>query len=864
MNLFRPGIDDNASLELLGAKAYNLATLLREGFDVPPFFVVTSEAFREVVGPVNDPREAAARIDALDLPPDLFATIDSALCQSQLADVMLAVRSSAVGEDGAGLSYAGQLESCLFVRREDIADSIRRVWKSAFAERVLAYRASRSLSDAFPGVAVIVQRMIDAEVSGVAFGVDPVTGDRDAVVISAVYGLGEGLVSGELDADTYTLRGERIESIIAAKTERVVFDRNGGRFTTFEPVEAGLRNIPALSEEQVREIAERTRELNDLFDHPQDVEWCIAGGKLYILQSRPVTTITGSGPEDRSGTKILWDNSNIIESYAGVTTPLTFSFVRDVYTEVYREFCRIMGVEEETIDRNRGIFQMLGLVRGRIYYNLLNWYRLLALLPGYSLNAAFMEQMMGVKERLEDTPKIVPSERNPYLRIASLIYHLIANLIALPGSIVRFQRHLDDTLRPLERRELGELSAEELVVTFGMLEESLLRRWRVPILNDFYTMIFFGLLKRTIEKWKLDESGTLHNDLLSGEGGIISTEPLKMLRAISNRIIEDGELTRLFLAGDDLQTLQQLANYPEVHQTVLAYIDRFGDRYIGELKLETVTPKQRPEIAIRLLAGYVQSGYVEPANESRHAEKLRADAERKARRGMRGAIRKGVFGFLLRQARQRVKNRENLRFERTRVFGIVRRIFLALGGHFHAARAIDQPRDIFYLTKDEIFSWIIGASASADLRMLIAQRKSEFRKYESERLPDRFVTYGMVYRNDIPMSGSPRVDDTGDLTGLPCCPGIVRGKIRKIIDPTTAPPLDGAILVAERTDPGWAPLFPTASGLLVERGSLLSHSAIVAREMGIPAIVGIPGLMDRLEDGEEVEMDGGRGTVRKL
>jgi len=855
--MYRPGAGRLADEQLIGAKARNLALLSEAGYRVPSFFVVTAEAFAASSGAGGD----ASDQSAFTLPDALLHEIESAAGEMWPDDRPLAVRSSAIGEDGAEFSYAGQLASFLFVRRHDLAECIVNVWRSAFSERVTAYRRANLMEGRLPRVAVIVQEMIDADASGVAFGIDPVSGDRSAVVISAVYGLGEGLVSGDLDADTYTVRGGAITSTIAAKRERTTFDREGGRFTRIEPLREELHTRPVLDERQVREIAAATIRLGHFFGAPQDVEWCIAGEQLHLLQSRPVTGL-GTTP-DTTRRKIIWDNSNIIESYAGVTTPLTFSFVRDVYAEVYREFCRIMGVDAETIERNRGIFEMLGLIRGRIYYNLLNWYRVLALLPGYTINARFMEGMMGVRERMEETPAVIPSRHNPYLRLILSLYRIIANLLSLPGRIAGFQEHLNATLAPLEERDLRGLGPEELRDTYLMLERSLLQRWRIPILNDFYTMIFFGLLKRIIEKWRLDTTGTLHNDLLSGEGGIISTEPIRRLGAIATAIRPHAGLVEMFRTASPTAVLEKLARYPEIRREVDAYIARFGDRYIGELKLETVTPRERPELAIGMLAGYV----LRNGGERTTTDALRKNAEEVARRNLRGPFRRWLFAWLLRQTRERVRNRENLRFERTRVFGVVRRLFLAMGDNFRAEGVLDDRRDIFWLTKEEIFDFINGTSVTTELCELVRIRRTGFAGYANDQPSNRFSTYGAVHLGNTFAGESPvaATDAASDvLSGLPCCPGIVRARVRVVADPASEPPLDDEILVAERTDPGWTPLFPIARGILVERGSLLSHSAIVAREMGIPAIVGIEGLMQRLASGDLVEMDGARGTVRLL
>lgn len=889
-NIYEPSATIPSANEI-GAKARNLAAMAAAGFRVPPFFVLTARAFESAAA--HDAGDGAGDGGAVPIVPggslreEILGAYDALLERygngsepggghDRPRPAYVAVRSSAVGEDGAGFSYAGQLSTCLFVRRDDLIESIAAVWHSGYSERVAAYRRQGGLEGTLPAVAVIVQVMIDAETAGVAFGLDPVSGDRSAVMVSAVLGLGEGLVGGELDADVYTVRGGAGRHIagrlIANKAEAVRFDAAAGRFTRREPVPAGLREQPALRDEQIVAVDAVTRALGVLFARPQDVEWCFRGDTLYVLQSRPVTTLATT--PDTTANKVLWDNSNIIESYSGMTTPLTFSFIRDVYTEVYKDFCRIMGVDEETITRNASSFEMLGLVRGRVYYNLLNWYRVLALLPGYSVNARFMEQMMGVREPLTEKPRIHPSSKNQYVRLGLALYRLVRNLTRLPRDIVAFHRHLDATLLPLERarnerargageiHDAGAARPAELVELYGALQDGLLMRWRTPILNDFYTMIFYGLAKGMLEKAGA-EGATLLNDLFCGEGGMISAEPPRHLRAIANSIAAREDLVARFVAAEPEAALELVAREsPEIAAAIEEYRARFGDRCVGELKLETITPAQEPALLVRMLSGYVRQGVVDTADDERRARSVRSGAEAAAAKATRGIVRGPLFRYLLGQARSRVRNRENLRFERTRVFAAIRTLFLDIGRAFAWEGIIDAERDIFHLTKEEIFSFIGGTAAGADLRGLIALRKAEYARYAALPSPaDRFATYGPVYHANgftAPVTASER---GAGLSGIPCSPGIVRAPVRKVNDPMNPPDLEGAIMVAERTDPGWAPLFPMARGILVERGSPLSHSAIVAREMGIPAVVGIAGLFAALIDGEVVEMDGATGTV---
>ena len=875
----------------IGGKAFNLLHLSDEGGNVPRWFVVTTDLFQRVLarGGVGSDDFAACRryLRESVFPDEVAEEIRDRI--SRHAPTLFAVRSSAAAEDSAEHSFAGQFETALNVRGEDVPEAIRQVWMSACSDRVEAYLRMRSLPLRVPSIAVIVQRMIPADVSGVAFGCDPVSGDRSTVVISSLYGLGEGLVSGELDADTFRVSLGRdgsvpevggIASTIAEKRLRYVLNPealSGGRE---EEVPDSLRRAPSLEESSIREIARIVVDLDHRFGGPQDVEWSIADGELYLLQTRPVTTVAPNiahriGKEE--STRYVWDNSNIIESYSGVTTPLTFSFIDTVYSEVYRELTRILGVSERTIERNRPVFSMLGLIRGRVYYNLLNWYRVLALLPGYQVNARFMEGMMGVTEPLEEKPEIV-TPRGPQLpRLLWSVWRLVRNLIALPKEIARFHAHVDRVLGPYENRDLGSMSESELVGLYRTLERELLLQWRTPILNDFYTMIFHGLLRKLIPLESGENVRTVENDLLVGEGGIISTEPMRLLQRIGVAIREDPELTATFI-DDPHRGFEEARAIPTIAAMIDEYLLRFGNRYAAELCLETITPAHRPELLAGTLKGYVVRHDAIPEGGSERTREVRRVAEMWVITSERiSPIRRWLFRRVLRATRTRIRNRENLRFERTRVFAVVRAIALALGAHLKRRDVIQDERDVFYLTIDELFSLgtgeIVGSPDPDTLARpaeVIAARKLEFGQYADEPPPpDRFATDGHPTDPGFTIvhevaGEREEVDDRSTLRGLPCSPGRVRGPVRIVRDPSKPGDLAGHILVAERTDPGWGPLFPLATGLLVERGSLLSHSAIVAREMGIPAIVAIPGLLERLSDGELIEFDGQTGLIRRV
>ncbi|MGH7944107.1 MAG: PEP/pyruvate-binding domain-containing protein, partial [Opitutaceae bacterium] len=785
-----------------------------------------------------------------------------------------AVRSSALDEDGAEHSFAGQLDSFLFVSPERIPEKVEAVRRSGFSERILAYRQERGLTAPPRPPAVLVQRMIDAEAAGVAFSADPVGGRRGHAVVSAVFGLGSALVSGEADADTFTVNRGGVVVARAIVGKRTAQRAAPGSLEGVmgEPVSPEQAAQPALTDARAVEVAALARATARYFGRPQDIEWALADGTIWLLQSRPITSLATLADPD--GELNLWDNANIAESYSGVTTPLTFSFARGIYEAVYREFARLMGVPERRIEENRDLFpRMLGLVEGRIYYNLISWYRLLALLPGFTVNRGFMEQMMGVKEGMpaEVLAKLTPAGRWARLRdgmaLARSCGGLALNHFTLPGQIEHFHERLNLALRPCDP-PLEEMRPDELAAHYRDLERQLLLRWDAPLVNDFFAMVFYGMLRKLAAKWCDDTDGTLQNDLLCAEGGMISAEPAKRVRELAILVAGDSGAVNVLCEGSRRAINRWLAGVPEFRVRYDAYLEKFGDRCLEELKLESLTLHDEPLTLLRSVgqfarrfgaAGLAASGGAEPT--------LRAAAEAQVRRavGFR-LLRRAVFTWVLKHARARVRDRENLRFERTRLFGRVRRIAIELGKRLHVAGRLLAPRDIFHLTVEEMLGFVEGTIVTTDFKTLVALRQREFAAYREKTAPaDRFATRGAVHLGNTFQAETPAVTPDGDaLKGIGCCPGVVRARARVVLDPRNAAIESGEILVAPRTDPGWIMLFPSAAGLLVEHGSLLSHSAIVAREMGIPAIVSISGVTAWVQTGEWLEMDGGTGVVRKL
>ena len=849
--------------EQLGGKAAGLARLERSGFQVPPWFALTGEAFlaslpvaarRMLLDGHPDPEVLARSLADLTVCPAVLAELRDRVAVLCPRDERLAVRSSSVEEDGASLSFAGQLESFLDVSPDEVSEHVVRVWRSAFAPRVEAYRRRNGVEGRPPTPAVIVQRMVDADAAGVAFGADPISGRRAVAVVTAVSGLAASLVSGECDADTY--RVSRDGRILERRAE--------------SELPSGAGDI--LSDAAIRAVATVARAAGRCFGQPQDIEWAMQADRLHVLQARPITTLAAT--PDPDGALNIWDNANIIESYPGVTTPLTFSFARHVYREVYRQLSLVMGVPASVVAAHDDTYRcMLGLIRGRVYYNLTNWYRLLALLPGVASNRRLMEQMMGVgtalpAERLRALAGEARGRGRARLGLLRIATALMLHYLRLPGLIRRFHRRIERVLADGEVR-LEDMRADELAHVYRDLLRDTLASWDAPLVNDLFVMFFHGWLRNLVRRWFPAEDQWLYNALLVNQADMVSTEPVALIRKMGEIAAEKPELAHLLSNGSRLAIERRLRDEPRLRRLYRNYLDRFGDRCHEELKLESSTLAEQPLPLLRAIgevARHLPRG-CDPAGE-RKAPDLASEAGARVRTALRGhPLRRLLFAWVRERARERMRDRENLRFERTRVFGRVRCMFQNLGRRLAEVGAIDDVRDIFYLETDEALGVIEATSTSTDLRAIVRARRREFDDHRrSPGPPPRFETRGIPHLQTPPFTdtGVPVSGASDCRQGLGCCPGVVRGRVRLVSQPQDPAIQPGEILVAQHTDPGWVILLSTAAGLLVERGSLLSHSAIIARELGIPTIVGVGDAMDWLRTGQWVELDGAAGVVRRI
>lgn len=835
---------ESKQYELMGGKATALAKMGMVIDNIPEFFVVSYEGFnvneKEIVEQAKNEIEETLK----PFPEDTY----------------FAVRSSAANEDAKDTSFAGQFDTFLYVKKSEVIEKVKQVYMSAFSERIETYRKENNIEEiSIPSV--IIQKMVNSEKAGVAFGANPITSNIKEVIVTAVWGLGSSLVDGIATPDTYTISGDKIKKEIVKKDFCHILE-NGEVIQ--KEVESEIKENQILTDDQIIEVKRLVKHASEYFGRIQDIEWAYEGEKLYLLQSRPITTLGG---KNENGKVNIFDNSNIVESYGGITTPLTFSFIRNVYENVYIELCKIFKVKQEKIEMNSQMFKnMLALIDGRVYYNLYGWYGMLSMFPGIGNNKKFMEQMMGVKESLPDDLFPVPQATfKDKIGLVNTGFGLLKGFFNIRKMTDKFYSRLNDAL---EDKDIDNMDLYELHDYYYELENKLLHKWDAPLVNDFLAMIFYGRLKQKCEQLFKEEGNRIHNDLLCNEGGIISAEPAKRIKEMAEFAKDNDELLLLLENEDVLYIKKNLNKYNEFNKKINEYLDKFSDRCLQELKLETETLKDNPSSLYHSILTFAKR-MKQTKIESVDSDKARKDAENKVKKAYKmNIVGKAKFDFILKQARFTVKNRENLRFERTRLFGRVREIFLKIGMILTSMNVIEEKRDIFYLEIDEVLFYIDGKSTTNNLKELIQIRKEQYNRYKDNTPDERFYAHGAVnIGNDFKREEIKQVSTENtkmELKGIGASPGVVTGTVRVITDPANAKLEQGEILVAEFTDPGWIMLFPAASGILVERGSLLSHSAIVSRELGLPAVVGITGLLDNIKTGDKVELDGTTGKVIKI
>jgi pyruvate,water dikinase len=751
--------------------------------------------------------------------------------------VTYAVRSSAHGEDQADASFAGQFDSVLGCRSvEAVARAVCTVWASLFGERAVSYSLYRERHP--QGMAVIIQRQVEAVVSGVMFTRDPRNAAGEELLVEYCAGLGERLVSGQVSPGRL-----RIHRQDRSFVEEAVLD---------DPVAWN----PASAEAQAT-LCQLALKLEKIFQCPQDVEWSVDQvGQLYVLQARPITASAGS-PDD-----VVWTNANIAENFPEPICPLLRSFVGQGYAAYFRGLGVAFGISERRLAAmGQALDNLVGCHGGRLYYNLSNIHTVLHLAPGGPLLARYFNQFTGAQEF--PTPK-----RNPRSRMAQVPEILWVSVrvawcyLHVQRGLRAFEQRVDAFASTSEPNALAALSLQQLVDLMRAFLEIRLERWTGAALADTAAMVCYGVLTALLR----GQAGVDANDLLKGLPGLASAEPVERLWDLSREVRRDNALSALISESSAETVLERLheGQHPTFHNALSTYIDTWGFRSSGELMLSRPTPQEDPLPVLRLLKSYVAMGGEGPAEVSWRQAAARASATRQARRRL-GPWRGAIFGLILRATQGSILLRERARMKQALLYTRLRHVALSLGQLLVAKGLLSQPDDVLYLSMEEAISLAEGTETrTGGACQRVRDRRAEISACRTWSPPDSFaLPEGETWSAGIATESQEAATSTEMLTGVAACGGRARGHAVVVLNVTEIDRIcEDQILVTRQTDPGWASVFFMVQGLVIERGGMLSHGAIIAREYGIPTVIGVRDATRLIGDGDFLFVDGDKGCVQ--
>lgn len=903
-------------LALVGGKAANLGEMTRAGLPVPPGFCVTTAAYEQVASeatlealldaqaanPANPAQLAelaqAARTLILNaaIPEPVAASITSAyrfFCAGE--PIPVAVRSSATAEDLSFASFAGQQETYLnIVGSKALLDAVRRCWASLWTDRAVSYRASLGLDQRKVRLAVVVQRMVEAEVAGVLFTANPVTGQRRQAVIDANPGLGEAVVSGLTNPDHFVVNTATGQIVERRLSDRRIIIRAAAGGGTVQAESDARSGEASLSDAQIRELAQLGARVEAHYGAPQDIEWAIdAVGKLWLTQSRPITTLyplPDNAPDNDDELRVYF-SINVFQGVLQPLTPMGIAALRLIGSAAAGLFGLaprdpLRGPSIVFDPGSRLFLDITAALRTRLGREL----SIAAIGFAESLSAVLLQQLTAdPRLSLKPTPRwrvlrafasLAAKTRAPLSIIQALLKPSVAvkrmertraSLEALRNPVgaqciaptwqADKPGHGRNALHPYRispRKTQNPDSADRLRTLEQLLSSRIASLFRTfpPILASGLGSL--GLASRLLK-------GIATPDELQIVLRALPNNPTTQmdldLWALSRRVAADtkashhvGETTPAQLA----QEYRAGTLPPTLQQGLADFLYHYGHRGVAEIDLGLPRWSEDPTHILGALANYLQLS--DPAlapdaqfrRGAQEAEAMAAELTRRAAR--KGRLRGVLVRFFLKRARALAGLREMPKFCLVVMLTFMREGLRSIGKDLASAGCLESDEDIFFLTLQEAHA----ALAGDDMRGIVRERRAAYEHELQRRHVPRILLSDGTEPTPVATRGA---ESQGMLRGTPASLGRVTGPARVILDPTGAHLEPGVILVAPSTDPGWTPLFLTAGGLVMEMGGSISHGAVVAREYGIPAVVGVPGATRRIVTGQQITVDGAAGTV---
>lgn len=854
-------------LTLVGGKALGLARLLTAGFPVPPGICLTTEAYdrsvrRSGVVPEDDWRTAcslsgAARASILsDRQSRIRQTDNSELAAEWLASLHTldlppttrwAVRSSATNEDAGQTSFAGLYRTHLGVSVEQIDAAVKDLWASLWHERVMQYVIERGLTGSAPAMAVVIQPMLDATVSGVAYSIHPVTGRSYYVAINAVPGLAAPLVEGHIAPDHYVVEtGSDQQPIwvrrrtLAHKTQRLTITEDGLRD---EPIPEAAQRRSSLSDSQLFELARMAKTAERAFGHPVDLEWAIDSRSLWTLQARPVTGVRPSSALTNDDCE--WSRANFKETMPELPSPLGLSFLEqfmeDHIIAPYRKLgCRI----PEGLSSTR-------ILHGRPYLNVTLFHLLQTQLR--SDPSLLSEQMGG--EPITAPPNAQPIGWLAFIRAG---LHMTLEMRRATTRGPSWFADMKNMAAQYGPQQVKSLSFQE---TIRRLDELNTRLYAHELTFGIAGGVAqcLQVLSMILPRWLGPDWRALSNAALQGQGTVISAQQILRLAEIAD-IARHEPAAAAFLTASpwNPSPFREALSGTAFLKAFDAFLEDYGHRGMGESDVMSPRLADNPEAILGVLR--TQLGTASPGRESIHSRqtRTRADALAEIKRRLRWRphrwwtylwwYRRLCRFFALREA-----NRHHLMY----FSSATRQLLLHLGTLLVAQGVCDAADDVFFLTVEDRAALIAGEQR--DWRALIRTRRAEREQNALFNPPDTIRDWETARTGTTTLDHH---DGVSPLSGIPISIGTAAGPVRLLRSQADWSAVNsGDIIVAPVIDPGMAPLFGIAGGLIVEMGGTLSHGAIIAREYGLPTVANVEGAMARLKDGQKVRVDAGAGTI---
>ena len=875
---------DAHALNVVGGKAANLGVMTRAGFPVPPGVCVTTDAYRRVASSAvldsifdrlaDTPARETARLAALAgearaallaAPvPDFVAHAVVAGYARLGTDVPVAVRSSATAEDLPFASFAGQQDTYLNVVGADaVLQAVRRCWASLWTDRAVVYRSINAIDHRTVTLAVVIQRMVDSAIAGVLFTANSVTGRRGQAVIDASPGLGEAVVSGAVNPDHFVVNsasGEIVERRLGDKRVIIRGRVGGGTEHVDRPASA---DGACLTDDQIRALAALGVGVEAHYGAPQDTEWAIdSGGRLWLTQTRPITTLFPLPPTS----PLPGDNLRVYFCFTvaqGLNRPITpmglagFRLFSSAVSELFGFPVQhpLPGATRYAEAGQRLFIDLTGVLRSRVGRALMP--RVLDIMEARS---AVILRQLSTDPRLS----LINRSRLPFarraLRIAARFKVPVTVTRALfrPDAAHTYVDRIGDDLTARTRTPETATAAERLDFVERLFLNDCISLGPRIMPAPAIGLAMFALASRLLG----DDAGTGElQTVLRALPHNVTTQMDMALWDLAVRIRADGASAIAFREGstETLAEQYRAGSLPAVAQGGLAeFLAQYGHRAVAEIDLGMPRWSDDPRHIIGVLTNYLRledSNLAADKVFARGADEAQAMIHTLASRArLRGRLRARLVRFALRRARLLIGLREAPKFYLIVAIAAARRQIAIVGAELAAHGRLEHADDVFFVDLVEARAGLAGQ----DLRKTVAERRESYAlELRRRHVPRVLLSDGTEPEAQSATAAAPG----GSLTGTPASAGRVTGTARVIVDPVGARLEPGEILVAPSTDPGWTPLFLTAGALVMEMGGANSHGAVVAREYGIPAVVGVPHATSRITTGQKITVDGSAGTV---